>query len=247
MHRSIICLPAWLAAWLVPAFLAGPLQAATLSLDTGASLSLQPGGTGSLTLALSNDAGDVTNFNGWVLGIQYLPATGATGSLTLQSLTQPLINPAVTNSPASPLLDPDVEMVNFDGDPLFVNGSDFFTTISITSANSNSVQTLAGSTTYNLGTLTFAASPDALGTWNLFAINPNADDGERTYWYSNGLNSFSYGNLPIAAAGEPANSIQLGTISVVPEPGSLMLVGSAIVAAGWYSWRSRRLSGVVQA
>lgn len=225
----------------------GQISAATLSLETGKSLELQPGQSGSLTLSLSNDAGNVTNFNGWVVGVQFLPTLGTTGSLSLTGLTQPATNPAVTNNPGTPFVDPDLELFEFDGNPLFVNGSDKFTLVSITSGISSNVQTLLGSTSYNLGTLTFSASGDADGTWNLYAINPNELDGEKSWWYTNGLNSVSYGNLTMPGEGLPANSIQLGTISVVPEPNSLVLAASAIVAGGWYSWRSRRKPALVEA
>jgi hypothetical protein len=248
MRRSIINVFPWLAAWLLPALVVGPLQAATLFLDTGAMLGLQPGGTGSLTISLSNDAGSVTNFNGWVVGIQYLPTPGATGSIALESLVQPATNPAVTNNVGTPVLDPDLELFDFDAAPLFVNGSDLFSVISITSAQPSNTQTLLGSTSYNLGTLTFSASANAQGTWNLYAINPNELDGERSWWYTNGLNTVSYGNLLLPAEGQSANSLLIGTISVtaVPEPSSLLLAGSAIVAAGWFGWRSRRQPTVVE-
>jgi len=223
------------------------VSAATLSLETGKFLELQPGGSGSLTLSLSNDAGNVTNFNGWVVGIQFLPTLGSTGSIALTSLTQPAVNPAVTNNPGNPFIDPGVELFDSEGDPLFVNGSDLFTSVSITSGLPSNTQVLSGSTSYNLGTLTFSASGDAQGTWNLFAINPNELDGQKSWWYTNGLNTVSYGNLTMPGAGSPANSLQLGTISVVPEPGGVVLAGSAVAAAGWYSWRSRRRVAVVEA
>jgi len=223
------------------------VSAATLSLETGKFLELQPGGSGSLTLSLSNDAGNVTNFNGWVVGIQFLPTLGSTGSIALTSLTQPAVNPAVTNNPGTPFIDPDLEFFDFDGNPTTVNGSSFFTTVQIASGLLSNTQTLLGSTSYNMGTLEFTATADAGGTWNLFAINPNELDGEKSWWYTNGLNTVSYGNLTMPGEGSPANSLQLGTISVVPEPGGIVLAGSAVVAAGWYSWRSRRRVAVVEA
>lgn len=228
-----------LAAGFLLALGVGQISAATLSLETGKNLELQPGQSGSLTLSLSNDAGDITNFNGWVVGIQFLPTLGTTGSLSLTSLTQPATNPAVTTSPGTPVIDPDLQMFDAEFNPLLVNGTDLFTSVSITSSSSTQTQTLFGSTSYNLGTLTFSASGDAAGTWNLYAINPNQLDGEKSWWYTNGLNTISYGNLLSPSSG-PANSIQLGTISAVPEPSSLMLTASALVGAGWYGWRSRR-------
>lgn len=224
------------------ACLASQARATTLSLGTSSVVVIEPGTSGSLTLTMSNNAGDVANFNGWVVGVQFLPDVGTTGSVALTGLLAPASNPAVTNSPAAPVFDLDLEMFDVNSDPLVINGSSLFTAMSITSSLSTQTQTIAGLSSYNLGTLTFTASGDAEGTWNLFAINPNADDGERSYWYTNGLGSVAYGNLPLPASGQPANSILLGTVTVtaVPEPSTISLAAFALVAAGWAACRRKR-------
>jgi hypothetical protein len=229
---------------IMSACMAVPATATTLTLVTGNTTSMLPGTSGSMTLSMANDAGNVTNFNGWVLGVQFLPAAGTTGTVSLTGLLAPTSNAAVTNNPAAPVYDPDLELFDVNSDPLFINGSNLFTSLSITSALSSNTQTIAGSSTVNLGIITFTASADAAGTWNIFAINPNADDGERSYWYTNGLNSNSYGNLLLPASGQPAASILLGTVTVqaVPEPSTISLAGFAVAAAGWTAFRRSRRS-----
>ena len=226
---------------ILSACMAVPAAATTLTLVTGNATSMLPATSGSMTLSMANDAGDVTNFNGWVVGVQFLPAAGTTGTVSLTGLLAPTSNAAVTNNPLLPVFDPDLELNDVNSNPLFVNGSNLFTALSITSSLASQTQTILGSSTRNLGIVTFTASANAAGTWNLYAINPKVDDGERSYWYFPTLNSTPYGNLLLPSSG-PANSILLGTVTVqaVPEPSTISLAGFAVAAAGWTAFRRSR-------
>jgi hypothetical protein len=215
-------------------------SATTLTLDTGKSLTLLQGGSGLFTFSASNDAGDITNnFFGWNIGFQVLPSGVTSGSLNVEELFQPSVNPAVAG---------DLEFIQPDqvlllANSASINGSTNFRSMSINSLDT--LATLQGSTSYNLGNVSFSATLDAAGTWNVYAVQ-QADPFAKTFWTNGSLADVQFGNLP-QSAGD--SSVLIGTISVtaVPEPSSLLLAGSAIVAAGWFGWRSRRQPTVVEA
>lgn len=218
-----------------------PGSATTLTVDTGKSLELQPGGTGLFTFSATNDAGAISeDFLGWTMGFQVLPSGVTSGSLTVGELFNAATNPAVLG----------VEVEITQPNQIFVlansgtiNGSTGFRSMTINSLDT--LATLQGSTSYNLGDLTFTASPDAAGTWNVYAVQ-QADPFAKTYWTDAALADGQFGNLPQSGGN---SSVLVGTISVnaVPEPSSLMLAASAIVASGWFGWRSRRQPAVVEA
>jgi hypothetical protein len=217
-------------------------SATTLTLDTGKSLTLFQGGSGLFTFSATNDAGDISEvYLGWNIGFQVLPSGVTGGSLIVGELFQPAINPAVAGE--LEFIQPD-QVLLLSGSAV-INGSDSFRSMSINSTDT--LATLQGSTSYNLGSLSFSATPDAVGTWNVYAVQ-QGPGFEKTYstLFNEGFSDAYFGNL-LPSAGN--SSVLIGTISVtaVPEPSSLVLAGSALMAAGWFGWRWRRQPTVVDA
>jgi hypothetical protein len=233
-----LSIPALVAVFSLGLISAAAAVASPLNLVTGTSLSLNPGlsTTGTLTIAATNEnAGSaITDFNFWGLILQLIPQPGTVGSATLTSLTNPAVNPAlgpasVPVSTTSSLLD-DSYTLNIQ-----VNGT--INAIQAGVANDDpSVTTFALGQTLNLGDFTVALSNDASGSWTLYALNDQNNTGA---WGNDQGTLATFGNLPTAAAGQ-YSVLAVGTISAVPEPGSLMLAASAITVTGWYGWQSRR-------
>jgi hypothetical protein len=225
-----------------------PASATTLTLDTGKNLEIDPAvsTTGTFTLSATNDSGSVINtFNGWGLILQLVPTPGAIGTAAFVNLTEPAVNPSlgpVSNPPDNVTTTFDdtyflLSSINGTTDAYFVgigNETDSATTWSLGQA-------------LNLADLEVQLSPGAQGTWTVFAIN---DRFNSTGWFDMvTFESIAFSDLPTAPVTNPQSytSLTLGTITAVPEPSTLMLAGSAIVAAGWFGWRSRRQPTVVEA
>jgi len=78
----------------------------------------------------------------------------------------------------------------------------------------------------------FKTPDNALGTFNLVAI-PGA---AVTQWSDADGNDREFTNL----LWDAQSPLILGTITIVPEPSSMMMVGIALCALGSYSWRRRK-------
>ena len=78
---------------------------------------------------------------------------------------------------------------------------------------------MLGKTPYNMGTLGFSASGTASGTWDLYVVQQGGVFF-RSFWANGSLADEDFSNLPRGAGN---SSILIGTINVVPEPGTLSL------------------------
>jgi hypothetical protein len=207
-----------------------PASATTLSLDTGKSLVLNPGTSGSMTFSFTNNPGDINdNFLAYTLGIQVLPAGVVSGTVTLGTLTQPVTNPMPIGT--LDFTQPTLATLKSSGT---INGTTNF--YNINAATTTALGTVLGSTSYNLGTLGFTASGGAAGTWNVYVIQQGGADFQ-SYWTDGSILDSDFGNLPRGAGN---SSLLVGTITAVPEPGSLAVAGVAGMMAMGCVWGRRR-------
>jgi PEP-CTERM motif len=205
-----------------------PALASPINVDTGKALNLNSGSSGILTLSLTNlnSGSSITTFNGWGLILQLIPQPG---SASLLSMTEPASNPALTDPGDPPLFDTAYVLNSA------VNG----TTDAYQAANGNNTNVTTTFTlgqSYNIADLTVLLSPGATGSWKLFALN---DENNTGAWLNPQGNATAFGNLATPSAGQ-YTSLEIGTITAVPEPSTIALLGMSVASAGWYAWRSRR-------
>jgi len=240
MRKGFFVLAAWLAVMVVPM---GPVRATVISLDTGIDVGGLPGSTVDFTFSATNTPGDVTNWSGWFLGIQVLPSGPTTGSVTLNALLNPAVNPSLTEpleiSGPGPLI-PLASGVSLNG------STDFRSIGIITDPEVDLI--FPGSATLNLATLPVTLSGDASGTWNVYVVQQNTTF-LKSYYVDELAADLFFGNLPPAATVGESYSIQVGSISVVPEPtgGVLAVLGGGGVAAIAGLRRLRRPRGRTRA
>ena len=204
--------PLVLAAALL-VFLWQTVQATPISIDTGKSVSMSPGANSVVLLSATNaNAGtSVTNFNGWTLGLQLLAQAGATGTVTMTGISNPAVNPALTV--------PDTETFSNALLTTATNGTTAYKYVGISNVDATTT-TFALGQSLNLASLAVSSSSTASGVWNLYAVNQSPS---QSAWLDvTGLGT-DYGNLPAING----TSLLLGTVSVIPEPGPMLLAGLA--------------------
>jgi hypothetical protein len=86
----------------------------------------------------------------------------------------------------------------------------------------------------NLAQIRFTTSDNALGTFRLLAINDSSGDG--TGWLdSSTFEPQAFSNSPFTS-----NTLELGTITVVPEPSAVILIGTSLGLLAGLARRYRR-------
>lgn len=203
-----------------------------------------PSGSLSITIPVLNGTSpgsQTATMFGWALGIEIVPQTGATGTLTISSLANPSNN-ALNGNPGSPS--------SFVGNP---SGPNTYTVISNT--NNNTVGSQVPSSGDNLVSFNVTSS-NASGTFKIIAFNDSSNGYSNWTYYNaangsdpNNGNDFAFTNIS-ATGSFPSNSpafstFTLGTINVlspaaVPEPGSIVLAGIAAAGYAGYGWRRKR-------
>ncbi len=196
-----------------------PVEATTLSLDAGKSLTLSPGTTGYVTLTFTNNPDDITsNFLSWTLGIQVLPSGTVSGTVTPSGLVQSTVN----SMPFGAFPDTIQPTLLTLASSASINGSTTFYQIGM--QTTVALGTVLSGNTYNMGNVGFSASGSAAGTWNIYAVQQGGANYQ-SFWTNGSLVDTDFGNLPRGAGN---SSVLLGTITVVPEPGSMALAAAGL-------------------
>lgn len=193
--------------------------AAVITLETGLQTTWDrqatPAASPSLTLRFAN--GDATSavLYGFSLGLRFVPTAGATGTLTVATAVNPLVQP-VFSSIKTPQVNP---FPDFGYTSLSIVNATFQDT-TLTSTNANAV--------------TFAlASTNALGT---FDIVVDGDPG-LSNWVDTEGGEFAFGNAN-------GTSLTIGKMVVmVPEPSTAALVALGATLLVWErvrEWKSAR-------
>jgi hypothetical protein len=231
----------------IASFLAGSLlllgqmmlaSAGTLTLDTGISLQLSENGSGAFPFSVTSGATPlVDEFATWVVSFQVIPNGLVSGTLSIgsgagakpidspfptefQGLTLAANNSIFTPATGSSFAQPSVQILASSGT---INGLGTYIGMSADAVDDYPV--IAANTSYGLGDLTFSVVGGTPGdSWTVYAIQQQGAN-LRSYWFDDLGNDRPYENIPFTSGGN--YSIPLGTISVVPEPSSLVLAGSA--------------------
>jgi hypothetical protein len=206
-------------------YLGPSAPAATLNLDTGKSLTLVQGASDTFTFSFTNTGGGLTeDFLGWILGIQVLPAGGNAGSLMLGTLSQAAINPMPAGS-----IDITQPTLSTLAGGASINGTAQFYQIGTTLTEPPG-GTILSLESYNMGDLGITASGDALGTWNVYAVQQGGANYQ-SYWTDvTSITDIDFANLP-RIDGNSSRLIGTVTITAVPEPGTLGLLAAAALSA----------------
>lgn len=204
------------------------MAAAVVNFDTGKSLALQTGGSGNITLSLTN-AGDASAFvTSYTLGLLIVPTSGS-GTLVFDAWTGPAANPLLSDVDAeyTPLGQPDGSATLIA--PIDISGTEYFNYYSVQAANTNGFDDpLAAAASRNIGRLAFAAT-SGTGTWDVYVINQAAQDGGLPVSFlQDSTTEFGFGNL----SATDGASLLIGGITVtVPEPSLVALVAAACLVA----------------
>lgn len=211
---------------------AATARAGLLLLSSTNTVEIEQGSSGLIDLAVSNTGTDATFVNNFLVGVQLVADPGATGTLSLASVSAPASNSLLTDSPTF-----DAIADTLSGTTT-VGGADY---IQLLGANISIFEdTLNASSIANLLRLTFSASGDALGTWTLYGVNQGSSSVSFTADTSNQQTDFT--NLP--ATDDTYIALATITVTAVPEPRTTVLAGLAaaigIAAASPLRHRRRR-------
>jgi hypothetical protein len=211
-----------------------------LELKTDSSLTMQPGSTDAITFRMTNSGTTTTpdNFIGWVLGLQFIPQAGATGTVTVAG-GSPLTGGTVNPMPFGDLQisQPAIAQI---GSGATINGLTNYWFMNVNTLTD--LGTVAVGQTYEMGKLSLTASGDAAGKWDVYTVQQNSPLF-KTYWFDGSALEQPFGNIPWVGGGN--YSLKLGEVEVVPEPGTLAFLGMAGLGAGGYALRRRRRKAVV--
>jgi len=209
--------------------------AATVNIDTGSSLSMQPGESGSISLSFTNVGSESSFMTSYTLALMFVQTSG-TGTLTFDLWTGPASDPLLS--------DQDAEYTPFDQPepfqllaPVVISGTEYFDYFKVEGTNTNGFDDpLAAGVTKNVGVINLSAGLEP-GTWDVYVVNQEPEVGGLpvSFLQLADLDVFGFGNLAVL---DGANLL-VGSVVVVPEPSSIALVGCGGLTF-LALWRRRR-------
>ena len=216
--------------------------AATVNIDTGKSLSMQPGESGSIALSFTNGGSESSFMTSYTLALMFVRTSGD-GTLTFDQWTGPASDPLLSDPDAeyTPLDQPEAQQLLA---PVIISGTAYSNYFSVQGANGNGDDDpLAAGITKNVGVVNLLAGSEP-GTWNVYVVNqePEAGGLPVSFLQLSNLDVFGFGNL----VAEDGAHLLIGSVVVVPEPSSIALVGCGGLAlvASWCRRRTARRDGL---
>ena len=206
-----------------------------VSLQSGTTTTINQSGTGTLYISAINSGTTSIDFGALALGIQIVAVGSPAGDITFSGVDAPensvWFDPSTTGPNGDTLLNGNI------------NGTAGYSLVGISGATDaeGNYGVLAPGDTANLAVLSFTAAADAFGTWNIFVVNEEAGSGATVSNISDGnFNSVQFSNLTAPSYPATGDSVQVGSVIVVPEPSTLTLAGLGCALVGYAAWKRRR-------
>lgn len=198
-------------------------------------LATNPTDSPAMTIPITNGSTPQTaTLFEWTMALEIVPANGATGTLSLATVSTPSNN--VLNAGA------DSPTANY-----ISSGGYYYTFASNNGPNYSSTVPTSGA---NMLSLQLSATSNASGTFNIYALPGSSADPLSFWTYYNQANNsdpdngvnYAFTNIPFGTG--TGTGVLLGSVLVtpaaVPEPGSMVLAAIAGLGYAGYGWRKRR-------
>ena len=202
----------WYGVWLTLTLLGWSSVHADLVLNTGGSKSFAAGQISDSYVVQATVASSSSTVAGWQTSLQIVPDLGSTGTVTFQSVVAASTD-YVLGSLGNGIA------VTFNAAMDRVQALDYDAPAGGVTGITHSVASVV-----SLNSLTFAASPSAVGTFGLYAIDEPSWRTQWTDWSGTLATSQQFTNLAKGTTTAPG-SLRLATLTVsaIPEPGGVLL------------------------